>query len=191
MIERIQQILRDSAEVKRKAADDIATDIAAAADLIVGAYEAGRKTLIFGNGGSAADAQHFAAELVGRFQKERAPLPSISLNTNTSTITSIANDYDYDHVFIRQLEAFTRAGDVVIGISTSGISPNVLAALEKARALGAKTIGLTGRKGGSMPAMCDVCVVVPSESTARIQETHITILHIWCEIIESRLFGVR
>lgn len=188
MFDHVKAALLAGAQAKRRAAEEIADDIARAGKMLVDAYRLSRKTIIFGNGGSAADAQHFAAELVGRFASERVALPSLALTVNTSTLTSVGNDYGYEQVFVRQIEAHTQPGDVVIGISTSGNSPNVLHALERARAMEAKTIGLTGRGGGAMPQACDVCVIVPHDSTARIQEVHIAILHIWCELIEQELF---
>ena len=188
MIDHVKATLLAGAQAKKRAAEEIAGDIARAGKMLVDAYRLSRKTIIFGNGGSAADAQHFAAELVGRFASERAALPSLALTVNTSTLTSVGNDYGYEQVFVRQIEAHTQPGDAVIGISTSGNSPNVLRALERARGMEAKTIGLTGHGGGAMPQACDVCVIVPHDSTARIQEVHIAILHIWCELIEQELF---
>lgn len=148
---------------------------------------AGGKLLIFGNGGSASDAQHVAAELVGRFQRERAAMPAIALTTDTSILTSIANDYSYKQVFARQVEALGRAGDVALGISTSGESPNVVAALHVARDKGLKTIALTGRDGGSVGQAAEIHVNVPDQSTARVQEVHRTLLHVICEIVETSL----
>jgi D-sedoheptulose 7-phosphate isomerase len=157
------------------------------AELIWRAFEDGKKVLLCGNGGSAADAQHIAAEFVGRYETERRALPSLALTTDTSAITAIGNDYGYERVFARQIEAMARKGDVVIGISTSGNSPNVLAALEKAREIGCVNIGMTGANGGKMVDLCDACLRVPSERTARIQEAHITVAHIWCEYIDARV----
>ncbi|PKO14404.1 phosphoheptose isomerase [candidate division BRC1 bacterium HGW-BRC1-1] len=182
-------LLTESAEVKRCAAEKCAEDIAAAARLIIGAYESGCKLIAFGNGGSAADAQHFTAELVGRYLADRPALPAICLSDNASTVTSVSNDYGFELLFARQIEAHCRPGDVVVGITTSGTSPNVVAGLKKARELGARTIGLTGRSGGGMPALCDACVIVPHNNTARIQEVHITIIHIWCTMLEAALWG--
>jgi D-sedoheptulose 7-phosphate isomerase len=149
--------------------------------------KAGHKLLVFGNGGSAADAQHLSAELVGRFQKERAALPAIALTVDTSIVTSIANDYSYKQVFARQIEALGRPGDVAFGISTSGESPNVVAALQTARARGLRTVALTGRDGGSVGAAAEMHVNVPDQNTARVQEVHRTLLHVMCEVIESDL----
>ena len=159
----------------------------AAAQAIADALTSGRKLLVFGNGGSAADAQHLSAELVGRFQKERAGLPAIALTVDTSVLTSVANDYSYTQVFVRQVEALGQPGDVAFGISTSGESPNVLLALLAARARGMKTIALTGRDGGSIGAAVEIHVNVPDQSAARVQEVHRTILHVMCEVIESDL----
>jgi len=157
----------------------------AAAQAIREALEHGGKLLVFGNGGSAADAQHFAAELVGRFMKERAALAAIALTTDTSVMTSVANDYSFEHVFVRQIEALGRPGDVAFGISTSGESRNVISALESARERGLKTIALTGRDGGHAGRAADLHVNVPDQNTARVQEVHRTILHVMCELIET------
>jgi len=157
--------------------------------LIVNAYRANRKVVLMGNGGSAADAQHLAAELVGRFFKERAALEAIALNTNTSILTALGNDYGYEHTFRRQVEALAHEGDVVIGISTSGNSPNVIEALKEAKRKSCHTIGLTGRSGGKMKGLVELCVCAPSTSTPRIQENHILIGHIVCELVEQELFG--
>lgn len=138
-----------------------------------------------GNGGSAADSQHLAAELVGRFERERPGIRSVALTTDTSTLTAIGNDYGFDRVFARQVEALCRSGDLVIGISTSGNSPNVLAAIETARDMGVKTVGLSGRDGGRLATLADVCLVVPSDNTARIQESHILVGHMVCYLVEQ------
>ena len=156
-----------------------------AARAMAEALKAGGKLLVFGNGGSAADAQHLAAELVGRFQKERAAMPAIALTVDTSVLTSVANDYSFRQVFVRQIEALGRPGDVAFGISTSGDSPNVEAALQAAKAQGLKTIALTGRDGGSVGRSADIHVNVPDQSTARVQEVHRTLLHVICEVIEE------
>lgn len=180
----ITDTLKASADLKYRCADELTADIARAAELLKAAYASGRKSVIFGNGGSASDAQHYAAELVGRFKADRPAMPAIALTVDTSALTSIGNDYGFDAVFARQVEAFINPGDVAIGISTSGNSPNVLRGLKRARELGAGTIGLAGRDGGQMRDASDVCIVVPHQDTARIQEVHICILHIWCDIIE-------
>ena len=158
-----------------------------AAQAMAEALRAGRKLLVFGNGGSAADAQHLSAELVGRFQKERAAMPAIALTVDASVLTSVANDYSYKQVFVRQVEALGQPGDVALGISTSGESPNVLLALQAARARGLRTIALTGRDGGAIGAAAEIHVNVPDQSAARVQEVHRTILHVMCEVIESDL----
>ena len=158
-----------------------------AAQAMSDALNAGRKLLVFGNGGSASDAQHMSAELVGRFQRERAALPAIALTVDTSILTSIANDYSYKQVFARQIEALGRPGDVVLGISTSGESPNVVAGLQVAKARGLKTIALTGRDGGSVGRAAEIHVNVPDENTARVQEVHRTLIHVMCEVIEGNL----
>jgi D-sedoheptulose 7-phosphate isomerase len=158
-----------------------------AAQAMSDALNAGRKLLVFGNGGSASDAQHMSAELVGRFQRERAALPAIALTVDTSILTSIANDYSYKQVFARQIEALGRPGDVVLGISTSGESPNVVAGLVAAKARGLKTIALTGRDGGSVGRAAEIHVNVPDENTARVQEVHRTLIHVMCEVIEGNL----
>jgi D-sedoheptulose 7-phosphate isomerase len=161
--------------------------ISAAADALRQALHAGRKVLVCGNGGSAADAQHVAAELVGRFTRERRAWPALALTTDTSALTAIGNDYGFDRVFARQVEAHGQPGDVLIGISTSGGSPNVLAAVETAKALGLVTIGLTGRDGGALGRAVDVHLNVPSPSAARTQEVHITLLHVLCDLVEQEL----
>jgi D-sedoheptulose 7-phosphate isomerase len=158
-----------------------------AAQAIAEALRAGGKLLVFGNGGSAADAQHLSAELVGRFQKERAAIPAIALTVDTSVLTSVANDYSFKQVFARQVEALGRPGDVALGISTSGESPNVVAALQAARAQGLKTVALTGRDGGSVGRAAEIHVNVPDQSTQRVQEVHQTLIHVLCEVIEEGL----
>jgi D-sedoheptulose 7-phosphate isomerase len=156
-----------------------------AAATMLEAIKAGHKLLLFGNGGSASDAQHMSAELVGRFQRERAAIAAIALTTDTSILTSIANDYSFKQVFARQIEALGQPGDVAFGISTSGESPNVVHALNAAKAKGLKTIALTGRDGGSVGRAADLHVNVPDQSTARIQEVHRTLIHVMCEVIEE------
>ncbi len=155
------------------------------AEMILETLENGNKILICGNGGSAADAQHIAAEFVGRYETERKALPSIALTTDTSALTALANDYGFERVFARQVEALATAGDVLIALSTSGNSPNVNAAVMSARQINCKTIGLTGSAGKKLASLCDACILVPAKRTARIQEAHITIAHIWCEIIDA------
>jgi D-sedoheptulose 7-phosphate isomerase len=149
----------------------------------------GGKLLLCGNGGSAADAQHMAAEFVGRFLIERRPLPAVALNTNSSAVTAIGNDYGYDDSFARQLRAHAQTGDVAWGLSTSGNSPNVLFAMEAARELGLPTIGFTGGKGGKLAEVVDHAIVIPNDATPRIQEGHLMCAHVLCEIVETALFG--
>ncbi len=156
-------------------------------DLLVNAVKAGCKVLVCGNGGSAADAQHIAAEFVGRYETERRSLPAIALTTDTSALTAISNDYGFESVFSRQVEGLAQEGDVLIAISTSGNSPNVLKAIMSARNAGCKVVGLTSGNGRKMAALCDSCVMVPAERTSRVQEAHITIGHIWCEIIDRAI----
>ncbi len=149
----------------------------------------GNKLLIMGNGGSAADAQHFAGEIVSRYRMERPGLPAIALSTDTSILTAIGNDYGFDRIFSRQVEALASPGDAVIGLSTSGNSPNVAKALEVAKAAGCSTIGLLGRDGGSIKDLCDLPLIIPCQDTPRVQEGHITVIHILCDLIEQGLFG--
>jgi D-sedoheptulose 7-phosphate isomerase len=164
-------------------------DILRAASLITATLRRGRKLLLMGNGGSAADCQHLAAEFTGRFQHERRPLAALALTTDSSALTCIGNDYGFEQVFARQLMGLAQRGDCVVAISTSGRSPNVLRALEQARALGLVCIGLTGRDGGDMHALCDLCLVVPHADTARIQEAHIFIGHSLCAVVEQSLMA--
>jgi len=155
-----------------------------AAQAISDSLRAGGKVLVFGNGGSAADAQHLACELVGRFVKERGALPALALTVDTSILTAVANDYSFKQVFARQIEGLGRPGDVALGISTSGESPNVLAALKAAKARGLKTVALTGRDGGSIGRVADIHVNVPDQNTQRVQEVHQTLIHVICEVVE-------
>jgi D-sedoheptulose 7-phosphate isomerase len=163
-------------------------DIENAAMQIIAAYNNGGKVLIAGNGGSAGDAQHMTAELVARFYFDRAALAAIALTTDTSVLTAIGNDYDYASIFARQVQAHGKAGDVFIGISTSGNSPNILRALHESKEIGMFTIGLTGNDGGKMAALCSICIAVPSKDTPRIQEAHLCIEHILCQIVEQHIF---
>lgn len=165
----------------------LADQIANAAEAITNSVRAGGKVIFCGNGGSAADAQHLAAELMGRFMIDRAPLAAIALNVNVSTITAIGNDYSYDEIFERQLRGIGKPGDVLVALSTSGNSRNVLRAIEAAKRLGILTIGLTGEHGGQMRGLCEIAVCVPSNSTPRIQEMHIAVGHCLCEWTESAL----
>ena len=161
----------------------------AVVEYCINAYKAGGKILIAGNGGSAADAQHFAGELVSRFYFDRPPLAAIALTTNSSILTAISNDYGYEDVFARQVQALGQTGDVFIAISTSGNSPNILKVIMAAKAIGLVVIGLTGRSGGKMKALCDICLCAPSDATPRIQECHLVIEHCLCACIEEQLFG--
>ncbi|MBN9462905.1 MAG: phosphoheptose isomerase [Burkholderiales bacterium] len=192
LIDRIRQHFEDSAELKRAAAAALAAPIAQAVDLVTAALAADRKLLICGNGGSAADSQHLAAELVGRFERERPELAAIALTTDTSILTAVANDYAYDQVFARQVRALGREGDVLVAFSTSGNSPSVLAAAQSAQERGLKVIALTGRGGGRLGALLradDVHLCVPHERTARIQEVHLLIIHCLCDGIDASLLG--
>ena len=175
-------------KVGKKTMESIGKSIEIAAKLCIDSLKNSNKILIFGNGGSAADAQHIAAELVGRYKTERKGLSAIALTTDTSAITAIANDYGYLHVFDRQVEALANEGDVVIGISTGGSSANVISALKLANDLGCKTIGLSGKGGGEFNSLCDVNIIVQSENTPRIQEMHIVIGHTICHLIEQSIF---
>jgi D-sedoheptulose 7-phosphate isomerase len=187
----IRKYLNESVEVKRKIMDDpsLLDKIEKTTSLIVDAYGSGKKLILFGNGGSAADAQHIAAELVNKLKLERSALAALAFTTDTSILTSVANDYDYSRVFARQVEALANEGDVVIGISTSGNSLNVLKGIEAAKEKGARTIGFTGKDGGKLVQIADLTIEVPSSDTPRIQEAHITILHIICFLVERELFG--
>lgn len=183
----ISDQLKESAKVLNATAKLAPVIDAAAVDLLR-SYRNGGKLLSFGNGGSSCDASNFADELTGRYRRNRPGLPAISLAANQGDLTSIANDFGFEFVFERPLRALGRAGDVAVAISTSGNSKNVLNAAMAARELGMTVIGLTGRSGGKLKALCDHCVCVPSDSTARIQEAHITVIQIWCGILEDQLF---
>jgi D-sedoheptulose 7-phosphate isomerase len=167
---------------------DLQAGIIAAAQALINSLRSGGKILVCGNGGSAADAQHFAAELIGRFEQERGSLPAIALTTDTSILTAVGNDYGFDSVFERQVKGLGRGGDVLIGISTSGNSPNVLRAVARARESGLTTIGLLGNDGGKIAPLVDIPVIVPHRVTARIQEAHIFILHYWAGAAERELY---
>ena len=186
-MEQIKNYLYESAEVKRQVADTLVNEIAKVVDVVFKSFATGGKVLLMGNGGSAGDAQHIAAEFVGRYKNERKALPAIALTVNTSAITAIGNDYGYDLIFDRQVEALCAEGDSVIGISTSGNSENVVRAFERAKKMGATTVALLGKSGGKAKNIADIAIVIPSEDTARIQESHITIGHIICELVEKRL----
>jgi len=182
----VASVVQESLLLKQQILDDreLIRIIAQAGERIARALQLGRKLLFFGNGGSAADAQHLAAEFIGRFRAERPALPALALTVNTSSLTAIGNDYSYEKVFVRQLEGLGAPGDVAVGISTSGKSPNVLAALRAARELGMATIGMTGARGNALCELADFAIRVPSNQTPRIQEAHILIGHILCEIAE-------
>ncbi len=189
--DRIRAALAESIRVKQATADQCTDAIAQAADRLVACFERGGKLLCFGNGGSASDAQHIASEFVGRYVDDRPALPAIALTANSSEITAIGNDYGFDYTFVRGIEAHGCPGDVAIALSTSGNSANVLAAVEKAREAGLETVGLLGRGGGKLANAVDTAIVVPSDDTPRIQESHIAIGHLFCELVEAALFPER
>ena len=185
---RVAEVLEEGAALRRATLDTCADAIVAAASIFVDRLRAGHRVLAFGNGGSAADAQHFAAELTGRYERDRPGLPAIALGANSSDVTAIGNDFGFDQVFARLVEAHGAAGDVAVAISTSGDSPNVLEGVGTARARGLHTIGLVGRGGGKLAGAVDVPIVVPSDRTPRIQEVHIAVIHLLCELVEEALF---
>jgi D-sedoheptulose 7-phosphate isomerase len=189
-MDRAAEAIRESIELKRKVLEDRAlmAELALATEAIIKTLKAGGKVLLCGNGGSAADAQHLAAEFSGRFYFDRPPLFAEALHVNTSYLTAVANDYSFDEVFARQVRAKGGRGDVLVGLSTSGNSPNVLRALDEARDLGMTTVGLAGEGGGKMKGRCDHLMAVPSKDTPRIQEVHITLGHVICELVEAALF---
>ena len=192
LVQRVAAHFADSAKLKSEAATVLGEPIARAAILLAQALKAGGKVLACGNGGSAADAQHFAAELVNRFEAERPPLAAVALTTDSSNLTSIANDYAWEQVFAKQLRALGRRGDVLLAISTSGNSANVIEALAAAHDIGVRVIALTGKGGGKMAALLardDVHICVPHQNTARIQEVHLLVLHCLCDAIDHQLFG--
>ena len=184
----IQKRFKESTEVQNRFLKENLSRLLDVIKLISHCFEAGNKLFFFGNGGSAADAQHLAAEFVNRYIMDRPPLPAIALTTDTSILTSISNDFSFSEVFAKQLKALGKEGDVAVGISTSGTSPNIIKAFEVAKEMGMKTIALTGNDGGSLVKIADVSLVVPSSSTPRIQEVHILIGHILCELVEHYLF---
>ncbi len=193
LISRISENFSESAHLKLECMDTLAAPIAAAAQLMVDCLKADGKILACGNGGSAADAQHFSAELLNRFEKERPGLAGLALTTDSSTLTSIANDYDFNQIFSKQVRALGRDGDVLLAISTSGNSKNVIAAIEAAHESGLRVVALTGRDGGligELTAADDVHICVPAQSTARIQEVHLLTLHCLCDAIDCLLLGV-
>lgn len=185
MKKRIEAIFKESIDVKQRTLEANSKSIEAAAKAMKKALRQKRKVFLFGNGGSAADSQHIAAELIGRFKKERRALAAMALTTDTSVLTSVGNDYGFEFVFSRQLEGLARAGDVVIALSTSGHSKNVLEAVRAARKLKCVTISLTGRDGGALAKLTDININVPVKDTARIQEAHICIGHVLCELVEA------
>ncbi len=189
MLEMIQKELHSHKETIEKTIEIMVPDIQEASILMVNTLKGGGKVLLCGNGGSAADAQHIAAELTGRYKSERKGLPAIALTTDTSALTAISNDYGYDRVFDRQVEALANKGDLLIGISTSGNSQNIISALTSAKAAGCQTLGFSGREGGKMNKVCDINLVVPSTDTPRIQEMHILIGHILCQAIDDAFQG--
>jgi len=191
MREYIKEEIKKSFETKQKIYnnDQLLTNIEKVAKMCVALYRGDKKTILAGNGGSAADAQHIAAELVGRYGFDRPSIPSLALTTDTSNLTAIGNDYGYEYIFSRQLEGMGQKDDIFIGISTSGNSLNILNAFESAKKKGITTVALTGRDGGKMAKLADISLIVPSDSTPRIQESHILIGHILCDIIEKEIFA--
>jgi len=185
----IRREIEDSIECKRRVSEQLPEQIETAARWIVEALKSDRQLLLFGNGGSAADAQHIAGELVGRFFLERKAAAAIALSTDTSVLTAVANDYGFEQVFARQIEALGRPGDVALAISTSGNSPNILAGIRRAKSRQIRVIGLLGRDGGAAARQADLALIVPGETSPRIQESHILIGHILCRLVEELLFG--
>ena len=183
----MRRYFEESANVKLKFIEENEDKLKNAIEIIYNTLKNGNKILICGNGGSAADAQHFAAEIVGRFKLERRGFPAIALTTDTSILTALGNDYGFDIIFERQVEALGKEGDVLVGISTSGNSENVIKAVNKAKKMGIYTIGLLGKGGGKLKDIVDLALIVPSNDTARIQECHLTIYHVICEEVEKRL----
>jgi D-sedoheptulose 7-phosphate isomerase len=191
MKESIVQAFEESARIKVKFARENTDKIVEVVQLIAQAFREGRKVILFGNGGSAMDASHIAAEFMNRFLIERPPLPAIALNSDTALLTCISNDYDFSQVFAKQLSALGHEGDVVIGISTSGNSQNVIKAFEVAKKNGMKTVALTGGTGGKMAGLADYAFIIPTKVTPRIQEAHITLGHTICQLVDEELFGAR
>ena len=184
----LRKNIESSIEAHRRLLDALPA-MQAAAETLIAAYRDGRKAIFFGNGGSAADAQHLAAEFVGRYLRERPPLAALALAANSSSVTALANDYGYDQIFSRQIEAFAAPGDVAVGISTSGNSRNVIEGLAAARKMGLRTVGLTGERGGRMRDVVDILVAAPTSETPRIQECHILIGHALCDAVEEALMA--
>ena len=181
--------LQSHQAVFKQIEEELQGQIVLTAGRLIETLKIGNKLLIMGNGGSAADAQHFSGEIVSRFRMERPGLPAIALSTDTSIITAIGNDYGFERIFSRQVEALAAPGDALIGISTSGNSANILKAMEVGRQAGCSTIGLLGKDGGAIKAACDIALIIPSDDTPRVQEGHITVIHIICDLIEQGLFG--
>jgi len=189
MVDDIRRQLTSHVEVIHVVSNKLAPRVAECAQMLIDTLQAGQKILIMGNGGSAADAQHFAAEMVGRFLLERRALAAIALTTDTSILTAVGNDYGFDDIFKRQVEALAKPGDVLIGISTSGNSKNIKRAFAAGKNLGVKTIGLLGRDGGEIASLADLDLTVPSLETPRIQEAHLVMIHILCDLVEKGLFS--
>lgn len=190
MKDRLESIVRESIEVKKAAMAQCLPAVERAALAIIGAFKNNNRVFFCGNGGSAADSQHIAAEFIGRFQRERRALPAIALTTDSSILTCLSNDYSYDIVFSRQIEALGNKGDVLVGISTSGKSANVIKAFQRAKEIGMTTIAFVGHDGGPMGNMADISIIVPSKVTARIQESHLVLAHALCEVVENE-FAVK
>jgi D-sedoheptulose 7-phosphate isomerase len=188
LLGRLQEAMAESISLKQRFAAEQGEAVVAAAQKIAAVFQAGGKLLLFGNGGSAADAQHLAAEFVNRFQVERPPLAALALTTDTSILTAVANDYDFLQVFAKQVRALGRPGDLAWGISTSGSSPNVVEGLQAARDVGLATLALSGRDGGPVAAAADLALIVPSRNTPRIQEVHLTIGHVLCDLVDFILY---
>jgi D-sedoheptulose 7-phosphate isomerase len=195
LMARLQEAVEETVSLQRRFLEEQGEAVLAAARMLAALFKAGGRVFIFGNGGSAADAQHLAAEFVNRFQVERPPLAALALTTDTSILTAVANDYDFSEVFAKQIAALGRPGDLAWGISTSGGSPNVLRGLKTARELGLKTLALCGRDGGEMAPLADLALIVRSNNTPRVQEVHITIGHVLCDLVDYQLypekFGVK
>ena len=188
LMARVQKAVAETIRLQQQFLQEEGGTVVAAARMLAGAFQAGARVFIFGNGGSAADAQHLAAEFVNRFQVERPPLAALALTTDTSILTAVANDYDFNEVFAKQLQALGRPGDVAWGISTSGGSPNVVRGLKVARELGLKTLAFCGRDGGEVALAADIALIVRSRNTPRVQEVHITIGHVLCDLVDYQLY---
>jgi D-sedoheptulose 7-phosphate isomerase len=188
MRKKIEAVINESIFVKENTLQNQVDNIAAIARAMIGCLKKGGKIIFCGNGGSAADSQHLAAELIGRFQKNRRALAALALTTDTSVITSLANDFGFECVFSRQVEGLAKKNDLLIAISTSGNSPNVIGAVNQAKKMGVKTVSFTGGEGGKLAKLTDLCLIVPSQHTARIQEAHITVGHALCQLVEETLF---